>query len=685
MIRRRGHGVVGAALCAALLAIPASGCRRGSPALGAIEVRVAPGSILDLDQLRWQGPVRGVTRRGIHGVVLEARSGGRIALSHPEACPITVEVPTGATREVTIAPALSVADRLQVGFGATFTLEARADCGGAGRFRWRQIGGPEIASLESSADGHSITGRTHTLAELRPGPLPWGIVPLSPATAGEYRFEVTFTGDDGAAWRAEARVTAAARASGVPSIGLDHRTLLGGSGWRLVERPPDARAELVDRGAATELTPDHVGGWHLTDGDGRKLMVRVGRYDQTPLDCGRPECHPTATGDARVTPMTKILASSLTGKFGEYDLACALGCHTVGEPGLHDGGFEQVRSAFGIGLPRRVDPDAWVELPRALRRLGGVGCTGCHGPAAIPLPGVAKTILRSDVCATCHDAPPRYGHLVAWRRSRMSRADREPATRSGRCARCHTAQGFLLWQDVEFLDWQNQKAPAPDEVYIPTGISCAACHDPHGGPTADRLVRIIEPSPLAPAPVWTRTGSGVCVPCHVPEAGATAPAASAAALLVGQGGVQIATGEPLVGETQHGEVPGCLGCHRADGSDAPKDAPLERGAGHAFAVDRTGCTSGDCHREGGSDGAAAATDLAGRAEALRAALVARGAIAVTGTTPHAADLAPAADPRLARASRDLLLVLEDPAAVYHNAAYARALLDEVERWLDRGR
>ena len=31
------------------------------------------------------------------------------------------------------------------------------------------------------------------------------------------------------------------------------------------------------------------------------------------------------------------------------------------------------------------------------------------------LPEARWSILRADVCAYCHDAPPRYGHVEGWR------------------------------------------------------------------------------------------------------------------------------------------------------------------------------------------------------------------------------------------------------------------------------
>ncbi len=664
-------------LCALLLAVTlATACHRRKAPTRSVIVRAPRG--LDIAELSWRGPVRGVSDRGIHGIELVVdASGGELVLSHPRACRLVVDLPADDlhTREVVIEPALVVDDRLQIGFATDFELSARHQCGEEGSFTWEQISGPPIANLDKR--GPVLRGRTHALSDLvEVAGLPWGIVPFSPATRGEYGFAVTWSGG-GEQLQAMARVSAVARANGVPSLAVGHRVLLAGAGWRLRERPPAATAELIAGADVAELTPDHVGRWMLEDGEGRSLTVRVGRYDETPLDCGRAECHPTATGDARVTPMTTILANSLAGKFGAYRPDCAVACHTVGEPGIDDGGFTAVQEAMAVNLTGASGDEVWGQLPRELRRVGGVGCTACHGPAAIPMPEAARTVLRSDVCAVCHDAPPVYGHVAAWRTSRMASADSQARTRAPECAPCHTTHGFLEWQDAEFLDWQQHKTPTEELVPITTGIACAACHDPHGGPTNDRLVRVV--ATVSTDDEAVEGSAGVCMPCHTPRPGAVSPAASAAVLLAGRGGFTVASGTALVGATQHADVDrSCLGCHYAGGAGLD----VERGAGHAFAVDRRGCVTGDCHRDGqGVDGDAAGRVINDRARTLLALLAARLGVDPGAGPPHAEVGGSAVDSALARAYYNVALVVEDPAAVYHNAAYARALLDEVERWL----
>src|SRR5207302_19246 len=113
------------------------------------------------------------------------------------------------------------------------------------------------------------------------------------------------------------------------------------------------------------------------------------------------------------------------------------------EPGSRHGGCRDVASDLGWTMALD-EVDGLASLPRALRRLAGVGCLACHGPSALPESQARWSILRSDVCAYCHDAPSRYGHVEGWRASAMARADRDPEAASrANCVGCHTTWGFL--------------------------------------------------------------------------------------------------------------------------------------------------------------------------------------------------------------------------------------------------
>jgi hypothetical protein len=549
--------------------------------------------------------------------------------------------------------------RQPVGFGGTFSIKATLNCPqlAGGRIEWRQSEGTPLAAMSVAGDGLALTARLPTLAESI-GAVPWGVVPLSPRTRGETVLVATWSDNRGARLDREIHVAASDRSRGLPNTPVGVRVYLGGAGWHVTARPADSDTALEVKGGVASLLPDVAGDWRLADADGRTLALRSGRYDETPLDCGRAGCHPAITDAVAASPMTTVFARLMnaTPRPPGYP-ACALACHTTGEPGAHDGGFSHVASELGAAgdLDRR-----WDALPRDLHRLGGVGCLACHGPGAIPEASARWGILRTDVCAVCHDAPPRYGHVVALGQSAMARAGQNPRARNdGRCARCHTTAGFLA--AVAPPERMPVDRRAPDDAG-PVGITCSACHavhDPRRPDGATHLLRSIPvPAVLAGAP------QSVCLPCHTPEADDTRPSASAAAIWRGRGGLDPATGQPLTGGAPHAAIAGgCVGCHREGPSN------LERGGGHAFRAPTSVCTP--CHPQG----APVAADLRARAETLwRSAQTGE-----SGRRPaHADDASVDRRTPRGRALWDLLLVLEDPAAAAHNARYAGALLDAAE-------
>jgi hypothetical protein len=225
-----------------------------------------------------------------------------------------------------------------------------------------------------------------------------------------------------------------------------------------------------------------------------------------------------------------------------------------------------------------------------------------------------------------------------WQGSRMAQADRAPETRVGECVRCHTTGGFLDRLGVRKL---AQRMPDP------TGIACAACHSPHARDARGALVRVarfdgsLEARDLG--------ASSICMPCHggeVPDG--RLPSASAARLV-------------FAAPRGHASDKGCLLCH----SSGEKG-----GVGHTFKAQPATCIP--CH---GSK-APEAADVAARARELWTKLQGRRAVPAA-MPPHASPSSP--DGPLADAARKVALVIEDPAAGAHNAAYARALLQEAEK------
>ncbi|MBI4956541.1 MAG: hypothetical protein HY908_31280 [Myxococcales bacterium] len=678
----RAH-VVGCALRALglglALGLAAGACRgRDDARLVVVTVVARPESQLDPHEATWEPPgaVRRAVRTAPGRTDLELDADAlppALAIRVPGACPLEASLAgaaVGERRVVELDPWIDLGEaRPQIGFDAGFEVAVAPGCreAVAGSITWRQLDGAPLAELRPLQNGFRLHARTPALAASPSGGLPWGIVPVSQATRGAFTLEATWRGV-GPEVRRVLHGAAAARASGVPSLAPGQRVLLGGGRFHVAERPVGGHAEVSASDERQTFLPDASGRWVLEDERGRALSLRAGRHDAAPLDCGRADCHASAAAGAAHTRMTAVLAAGLLGSFGEgYDPSCAIACHAVGEPGLADGGFAHVARELDRSLPS-PGPGAWEALGRPLRRLGGVGCTACHGLGAIPEPAARWTILRTSVCAVCHDAPPRYGHVAAWQTTRMSRADAAPRARAeAACAACHTTAGFL---DALGVRPAAASRGGPDE---PHGIGCAACHAAHAATAERALVRRVAP-PGSLATAGDLGASGVCLPCHAPRDGEPLPSASAATLWLGR---QAPGGQ--ADPAPHAEVPGgCVGCHAAGAEGV---AP-GRGAGHAFRVDRTRCAG--CHacpseERLGADG----SSLQDRAARLWSRLATAEAVSPGGDgAPHPSArvlAAPGSAP--ARAAWLVALVLEDPAAGAHNAPYARQVLDEAEALL----
>lgn len=577
-------------------------------------------------------------RRMPFGAVLEIdpeRAPRTLTVAAPNTCPVEVSLEgarAGDGKHVVLRPWMTIGggDLAQLGFDAPFALSVEPGCRDAlaGKIEWKQVRGAPV-KLEVSRNGFSVRGRTPKLA----APAVHGIVPLSPRTRGELVLEARWRGG-GRDLVQTVRLAAATRATGLPSVAPGQRVWLGGQGWRVRESPRGGKARIDDRAETLAFMPDARGRWVLEDAAGARLSIAVGTHADAPLDCGRSDCHAAAARHAQSSPMTTIFSRGLRGELPGWEPGCVDGCHSVGEPGIDDAGFSDVQRELGwYSLPAPA-PNAWSSLARPLRRLAGVGCTSCHGPGAIPEPSASWAVLRSDVCATCHDAPPRYPHVAQWITTRMSRADAEPETRArDECRGCHTTAGFV-------------GRPAAPEHAI--GIGCAACHAPHAREHGEKLLRL-PPMPAGfPELPPSAAPSRVCVACHASPKDAL-PRASAATILFGA-------------PHPHAALPGgCIGCH-----GAPRDA---RGrVDHGFRIDPLTCKS--CHTVDAVEKPVSGANVRERAERLLVRIGRR----KSDEPPHAST-----DGDVGEAERLVLLVLEDPAAAMHNAPHARSLLDQAER------
>jgi hypothetical protein len=605
------------------------------------------------------------------------REAGKVRLVLPGACPLVVdtrELAAARTTELSLKPLFDVGPSERVvGLGQAFELVATPNCREAEQARAAFVvsGGAPLEGVTLGAGGRRLGARTRATPPVKSATP--GVVPVSAREQQRLRSEITFRAalPGGVAFERPLGVSAVSRSSGLADIGFAHPLLLGGGTWSLLEQPPESKAALRPVGELFELLPDLPGQYRVGNAQGKQLQLNSGRYDQMPLDCGRSGCHTEIAEAAKNSPMTQALASDLGGCHSLTNPACASACHATGEPGTRDGGFTDVAAELELpALPTEHD-----DLPRALQRLGGVGCMACHGPTKIPEPEARFTILRNDVCAVCHDAPPRYGHVEALEASRMGHADASIAVRSdATCARCHTAWGAL-----------GRARPPADAA--PAGITCATCHDvhPHG-----KTARVASPASAAAQPLERSHGgllrdlplpatlptppasfygvSRVCISCHAPSSDTLRPEASAAALVAGQGGLEPQTGAALLLSGPHAQsAKGCLSCHDSGPSE------LVLGKSHGFRATEQACER--CHASPKLRDEA----LAKRARTLLERLDPQNSAGSAETPWHASYQLLLPTPQRTRALHDVLLVLEDPAADVHNPSYAKALLDAAER------
>lgn len=270
-----------------------------------------------------------------------------------------------------------------------------------------------------------------------------------------------------------------------------------------------------------------------------------------------------------------------------------------------------------------------------------VQCESCHGPGAghVTAPDDAQPLstIFADTgatigCATCHTGT-HHPYVEQWRQSRHGILNAYPAGRpaSDGCPTCHEGRTATrnYDPDARFIE-QTQTALQP--------ITCAVCHDPHGGPYAGQLRRPIDD------PDEERN---LCMTCHhkrsVPDPttsrGAHSPQGP---MLLGEAGwipenfAYDATRNP----TTHGSTANprlCAGCHveRFTATDSATGAFLLTSVGHLFSaipcVDGNGvptgasdcpdtqrrynaCTASGCHGSGAAT-ASARSILRGRLEA----------------------------------------------------------------------
>jgi predicted CXXCH cytochrome family protein len=213
-----------------------------------------------------------------------------------------------------------------------------------------------------------------------------------------------------------------------------------------------------------------------------------------------------------------------------------------------------------------VEGNAGHTVTREVR-YQDVQCESCHGPGlehvldprpgTIPLAPMAVGVDLTTGCGECHQGS-HQPFTEEWSRSKHGSVNVYPASRA-ECVQCHTGEGALAaWGiDADYVEKASLSEPGSHMA-----VTCAVCHDPHGGTDHTQLRFPLD---------VTDPDQNLCMKCHNErpnpdpdnERGPHAPAGAALVGtagwfppdLVGNTGLVMAHGSP-------DDNPGlCASCH----------------------------------------------------------------------------------------------------------------------------
>ncbi|MBI4303579.1 MAG: hypothetical protein HY665_04510 [Chloroflexi bacterium] len=408
--------------------------------------------------------------------------------------------------------------------------------------------------------------------------------------------------------------------------------------------PNGSKAALQDGASRNPgFTPDVVGKYAITDRiSGAKIDVYAGTWAGAisgqddkgrPLSAGCTVCHDGKTAPDNFTAWAKsghaeIFTQNINDPAGHWAINCAQ-CHTVGyNPAVKNNGFDEAVAAENWQVPPHGEVGYWTMMQQKFPKttsMANIQCENCHGPNNSPLHAnkeidTARVSLSADVCGSCHGEPARHGRFQQWEESRHAGTDTTPARglSSASCARCHSAQGFLIWLKQGDLEKQIQGAKGNATVaeLAAMGITadkvepvtCAVCHEPHnpgtvsGDPT-NATVRIQNVTKMLPAGFKAENvGKGaLCITCHntrnavhnieAPPTSYSAPhTASQADVLMGQNAYLV----EVPSRSPHASVKdSCVTCHMEKTPPPPEFSYQGAGTNHSFKASVTIC--GECH------------------------------------------------------------------------------------------
>jgi hypothetical protein len=349
-------------------------------------------------------------------------------------------------------------------------------------------------------------------------------------------------------------------AIGLPVL-LHGKDMGGGFSWALTTPGGSAAALDSTTSRNPSFVPDVAGQYvaTLTNGVGGALTNTVTIYAGTWTGIisgqdsgGERTTDPTCAlchveggiAPDKFTPWKKsghseIFTDNVNNPTGHYSTSC-FPCHTVGynltdnptNNGIDDQAeYQTFLDQFTTNGAIHGDVDNWTNIVANtpdVARFANIQCENCHGPqgSAAHMQVTPRVSLAAEVCGSCHGEPPRHGRYQQWKES--GHANVQLAIDEGfstSCARCHSAQGYLIY--VSQLEAGNTGSlPGAAITWTDATVqsqTCAACHPPHdpgdtsGGPGVNTAkVRVQGDAPLLPSG-FAATGLGkgaVCITCH---------------------------------------------------------------------------------------------------------------------------------------------------------------------------
>jgi hypothetical protein len=220
-------------------------------------------------------------------------------------------------------------------------------------------------------------------------------------------------------------------------------------------------------------------------------------------------------------PWTNTLHASkftrgINGQIAGYSKNC-ISCHTVGynvNPLAVNGGFDDIATQLGWTFPTVLTNGNFAAMPAALQNVANIQCENCHGPGSEHAYSLGDTnrisvSFNPGDCGQCHDAKSHHVKNPEWDNSKHAISTRVPSgPNRTACARCHTAGGFKGYVE----NFGVNQPYATNTVY--TGITCAACHEPHDATNPHQL-RTGTLITLGDGTTVTNAGlGGFCMNCH---------------------------------------------------------------------------------------------------------------------------------------------------------------------------